>query len=57
VAVSKDGSHFTNFVTLEDSPVDQYSYPAIIQGSDNTLHIVYTWRRQRIAYKQIQLPK
>lgn len=44
VAVSKDGSHFANFVTLEDSPVDQYSYPAIIQGSDNTLHIVYTWR-------------
>jgi alpha-L-rhamnosidase len=42
---------------LEDSPIDQYSYPAIIQGKDGTLHCVYTWRRQRVSYKQIDLTK
>lgn len=57
VAISDDGEHFSNYVTLEDSPVDQYSYPAIIQGRDGNLHAVYTWRRLRIAYKEIKLPK
>lgn len=56
VAISDDGEHFRNFVTLEDSPVDQYSYPAVIQGSNGNLHITYTWRRLRIAYKEIRLP-
>lgn len=55
IAVSDDGEHFRPYVTLEDSPVDQYSYPAVIQGSDGNLHVVYTWRRLRIAYKEIKL--
>jgi alpha-L-rhamnosidase len=44
---------------LEDSPISQYSYPSIIQGKDGKLHAVYTWRRLRVAYKEIdpaQLP-
>lgn len=57
VAISNDGEHFSPFATLEDSPVDQYSYPAIIQGHDGNLHAVYTWRRLRVAYKEIKLPK
>lgn len=57
LALSDDGEHFTNYVTLEDSPVDQYSYPAVIQGRDGNLHVVYTWRRLRIAYKEIKLNK
>ncbi len=40
---------------LENSPVSQYSYPAIIQGRDGKVHCVYTWRRQCVAYKQIDL--
>lgn len=55
LAISDDGEHFRPYVTLEDSPVDQYSYPAVIQGSDGNLHVVYTWRRLRIAYKEIKL--
>ncbi len=55
IALSDDGLHWHHALTLEDSPVDQYSYPAIIQGRDGTLHCLYTWRRQRIAYKQIDL--
>ena len=57
IALSDDGLHWHHALTLEDSPIDQYSYPAIIQGRDGKLHCVYTWRRQRISYKQIDLDK
>ncbi len=53
VAISDDGTNWTNVLTLEDSPVSQYSYPSIIQGKDGKLHAVYTWRRQRIKYSEI----
>ena len=59
IAISKDGNHWHHALTLEDSPISQYSYPSIIQGRDGKLHAVYTWRRLRIAYKEIdpaQLP-
>ena len=54
VALSEDGLHWNHWITLENSPISQYSYPAIIQGKDGTLHIVYTWRRQRIKYVQLK---
>lgn len=53
LAVSDDGEHWRRVLTLEDSPISQYSYPAVIQGRDGLLHCVYTWRRQRVAYKCI----
>lgn len=56
IAVSDDGIHWTHKLTLEDSPISQYSYPSIIQGRDGSLHTVYTWRRQRIKYVHIQMP-
>ena len=52
-----DGIHWKNVMTLEDSPISQYSYPSIIQGKDGKLHAVYTWRRQRVAYKELDLSK
>ena len=55
IAVSSDGIHWKNVLTLEDSPVSQYSYPSIIQGKDGRIHAVYTWRRQRIKYVEIKL--
>ncbi len=48
-----DGIHWNHWVTLEDSPVSQYSYPSIIQTSDGHIHCVYTWRRQRIKHVEI----
>ena len=57
IALSNDGTHWNHVLTLEASPIDQYSYPAIIQGRDGKLHCVYTWRRQRVSYKQIDLNK
>ncbi len=49
LAVSADGEAWTMFHTLESEP-GEYSYPAMILGSDGNLHITYTWRRQRIKY-------
>jgi len=49
LAVSQDGDHWTTFQALETEP-GEYSYPAMIQGSDGQLHITYTWRRERIRY-------
>jgi predicted neuraminidase len=60
LAVSKDGEHFTNFATVEnDTPQGtdrlEYSYPALIQGSDGDLHMTYTWMRKRIRYATFPL--
>ena len=57
VAVSEDGINWQPVLTLEDSPISQYSYPSIIQGKDGKLHAIYTWRRQRIKYAEIDLTK
>lgn len=50
---STDGENWQHWMTLEDSPVSQYSYPSIIQTSDGHLHCIYTWRRQRIKHVEI----
>ncbi len=50
VAVSKDGKAWSAAVILEDSPISQYSYPAVIQTADGMLHFIYTWRRQKIKH-------
>jgi alpha-L-rhamnosidase len=60
VAVSNGGKTWNAALVLEDSPISQYSYPAVICGADGFIHIVYTWRRERIKYvkldpKQLQL--
>ena len=52
---SDDGLTWQHVLTLENSPISEYSYPAIVEGRDGTLHITYTWRRKRVAYKQIRL--
>lgn len=53
VAVSEDGISWSASLVLEDSPVSQYSYPSVIQSADGYVHVVYTWRRQRIKYVKI----
>ena len=50
---SSDGLHWQHWVTLEDSPISQYSYPSIIQTRDGHLHAIYTWRRQRIKHVEL----
>ena len=50
---SADGEHWSHWMTLEDSPISQYSYPSIIQTSDGHIHCIYTWRRQRIKHVEV----
>ena len=57
VAVSLDGKQWYAVLVLEDSPVSQYSYPSVIQSSDGMVHIVYTWRRERIKYVKVDPSK
>lgn len=49
VLVSTDGRDWQQRVVLEDQP-GEYSYPAIIQTADGSIHITYTWKRQRIKH-------
>jgi predicted neuraminidase len=57
VAISPDGKKWYAALILEDSPISQYSYPAVIQTSDGLVHFVYTWRRQRIKHVVVDLKK
>ncbi len=51
VAVSEDGNVWKAAVLLEnDKKETEYSYPAIIQSSDNLIHITYTWNRKLIKH-------
>ncbi|MEW5979200.1 MAG: sialidase family protein [Acidobacteriota bacterium] len=50
LAVSRDdGTTWERFADLETEP-GEYSYPAIIQSSDDAVHVVYTWQRKRIKH-------
>jgi predicted neuraminidase len=49
VALSRDGKVWQMALTLEDQP-GEYSYPAVIQSSDEMVHIAYTWNRNRIKH-------
>jgi predicted neuraminidase len=50
VAVSSDGEHWKQVLTLESSPAEEFSYPAVILAGDGSLHVTYTWKRLRIAH-------
>ena len=56
VAISDDGQTWRDILTLENDDKGEYSYPAVIEGRDGTLHITYTWHRQRIKHVQIVVP-
>ncbi len=57
IALSKDGKEWLAALVPEDSPLGQYSYPSVIQGKDGSIHVVYTWRRERIKYLKIDPKK
>lgn len=56
VAVSDNGIHWRNVVTLETQP-GEYSYPAIIQADNGTVHITYTWKREKIKHVSLDPSK
>lgn len=52
IAVSEDGRQWDMICTLE-SGKGEYSYPAIIQSSDGSVHITYTHQRRSINHVSI----
>jgi predicted GH43/DUF377 family glycosyl hydrolase len=54
LAVSRDGDTWNSFLALETEP-GEYSYPAIIQARDGSLHMTYTWKRQRVKHVVVPL--
>jgi predicted neuraminidase len=54
LAVSNDGEHFRDFLTLDSGP-GEYSYPAIIQLENGDLAMTYTWNRKKIRYAELPL--
>jgi predicted neuraminidase len=54
IAVSKDGDKWSEPIVLESEP-GEYSYPAIIQAADGTVHATWTWKRKKIKHAIIPL--
>jgi len=55
VLASMDGKNWENLIILEDFPKGEFSYPAIIQSDDGTVHITYTYNREKIKYVHLKL--
>jgi predicted neuraminidase len=56
IAVSRDATTWKKFHDLE-TETGEYSYPAIIQTSDQKVHILYTWKRKKIAHLELDPSK
>ena len=52
VAISPDGKNWFAALVLENDPnaPSGFAYPAVIQTSDDLVHITYTWERRRIKH-------
>lgn len=50
VAISSNGTDWQDIHELENETSGEYSYPAVIQASDGSIHITYTYDRKNIKY-------
>ncbi len=50
VALSRNGGE--TWIASRDVEADpgEYSYPTLMEGGDGSVHLVYTWRRERIRW-------
>jgi alpha-L-rhamnosidase len=49
IALSENGYTWNASIVLESEP-GEFSYPAIIQSRDGMIHIIYTWKRERMKH-------
>ncbi|MBS2100909.1 sialidase family protein [Carboxylicivirga linearis] len=55
VEYSTDGVNWNKLFDLENEEKGQFSYPAIIQTSDKTIHVLYTYNREGIKHTQFRI--
>ncbi len=56
IALSPNGiDQWETILTLQEEADEEFSYPAMILGSDGLIHITYTSRRSTIHYAALQL--
>lgn len=52
---SADGINWFDALVLEDQQEGEFSYPAIIQAKDESVHITYTYNREKIKYVHLKI--
>lgn len=55
LAISTDGKSWKDIYTFENHESGEYSYPAIIQGSDGVVYLSYTALRRKIKFFKLDL--
>jgi len=51
LSLSRDeGATWSAPKIVEDGPGGEFSYPALLQGRDGTVHLAYTWQRRTIKH-------
>ncbi len=55
IAISNDGINWKDIYRLENKKKGEFSYPAVIQASDKSIHITYTYDRKTIKYVVLKL--
>jgi predicted neuraminidase len=52
---SADGISWEELLVLENQSSGEFSYPAIIQAKDGTIHLTYTYNRKKIKYVSLSI--
>ncbi len=55
VAISNDGINWKDIYQLENEKEGEFSYPAVIQALDKSIHITYTYNRKTIKYVVLKI--
>ena len=54
IAISADGRQWKDIHVLEEHEQGEYSYPAVIQARDGSIHVSYTQERKTIKYVRLK---